>query len=327
MRGDHRGVPFGYRDGMEVHGGGNRLQWGDLPLAVRSRIERLAGAPIRSASSAAGGFSPGLAATLALADGRSVFVKAIHAATGPGSIELYRREQWILTELGPHPRASRLLASDDEDDWVILVFEHVAGHHPQPGDARQRARMIDVFDRLAADLTPSPLRVESFADRVGAQFDGWRDVGHGHPAAQVAPWIERNLERVAAAAEGWRDAAAGSTLVHGDLRADNMLLTDAGAVVVDWTEACVGAAWLDWALAVPSLCLFPGTPPPSAVFAEAGVARSAPDGHVTAIVAAAAGYFLTHAVLPPIPALPTLRDFQRAQGLVAAAWLRARMGD
>ncbi len=37
------------------------------------------------------------------------------------------------------------------------------------------------------------------------------------------------------------------------------------------------------------------------------------------------GYFLCSSVRPVVPALPTLRDFQREQGLVAAAWLRARV--
>ena len=38
----------------------------------------------------------------------------------------------------------------------------------------------------------------------------------------------------------WATHAAGTTLVHADIRADNLLLTDDGVMVVDWPHACRG---------------------------------------------------------------------------------------
>ena len=70
---------------MDVHGGGSRLAWTDLPVSVRTRIEELVGGSVIATTTAAGGFSPGLAVTAALSDGRTVFVKAVGRATGPGS--------------------------------------------------------------------------------------------------------------------------------------------------------------------------------------------------------------------------------------------------
>lgn len=310
---------------MDVHGGRSRLAWGDLPPHVRSRIEQLAGARVVASTTALGGFSPGLAATLDLDDGGTVFAKAVGADTGPGSADLLRRERANLERLGPLTFASRTLGWHDDGDWIIVLFEHVPGRAPQPSLPSERARMIRAFEEAAASLTPSPIVAEPFAATGASDLDRWRAAARGDAGVAVDPWIAANLETVRSLASRWADASAGESLVHGDLRADNMLLSGDDVVIVDWTEVCVGAPWLDWVLAVPSVCLFPGTPAPETVFRECALSREAAAGDVTSVIAAVTGYFLTSAVMPVVPALPTLRDFQRAQGLVAAAWLRTRV--
>lgn len=310
---------------MDVHGGGSRLAWTDLPVSVRTRIEELVGGSVIATTTAAGGFSPGLAARAALSDGRTVFVKAVGTATGPGSADLLRRERDNLARLGPLPCASRMIASSDDGDWVAVVFEHVTGRAPNPSVAAERARMIRAFEEAAASFTPSPIEAETFAARAPDDLDGWARTASDDPAALIDPWISANLEAVRALADGWRDAAAGASLLHGDLRADNMLMSGDDVVIVDWTEVCIGAPWLDWVLAVPSVCLFPGTPSPESVFEESTLSGTAPAAGVTSMVAAVAAYFLRSSVRPVVPQLPTLRDFQREQGIVAAAWLRERV--
>ena len=47
---------------------------------------------------------------------------------------------------------------------------------------------------------------------------------------------------------------------------------------------------------------------------------------VTANLAALAGFLVGASRLPAPPGLPTLRSFQRGQGLVALEWLRRRTG-
>ncbi|WP_181957823.1 hypothetical protein [Nonomuraea longispora] len=51
-----------------------------------------------------------------------------------------------------------------------------------------------------------------------------------------------------------------------------------------------------------------------------------PDPAITAVVAAMAGYFVCQGRMPGPPGLPTVRAFQRAQGVVALDWLRRRTG-
>jgi hypothetical protein len=43
------------------------------------------------------------------------------------------------------------------------------------------------------------------------------------------------------------------------------------------------------------------------------------------VLAALAGFFVHRSTLPPPPGLPTLREFQRAQGAESLAWLRRRL--
>jgi thiamine kinase-like enzyme len=57
----------------------------------------------------------------------------------------------------------------------------------------------------------------------------------------------------------WGDAARGETLLHADLRADNLLITADGVMVVDWPYAVTGARWLDGLLLLVSVAdILPG---------------------------------------------------------------------
>jgi hypothetical protein len=60
-----------------VPAGGVRLPWADVPAWLRRKAERQLGGRVLEAVTQPGGFSPGAAARLRLADGRRVFVKAV----------------------------------------------------------------------------------------------------------------------------------------------------------------------------------------------------------------------------------------------------------
>lgn len=185
--------------------------------------------------------------------------------------------------------------------------------------------MVRAFEDLVDCFTPAPVDAPTFAAASGGALDAWSTAPDDR-GARIDPWVWGNLAQVHALSSRWSQAGIGETLVHGDLRADNMIRTAAGEVViVDWTDICVGASWLDWAMAVPSMCLFPGTPSAERLFNESHLADQARPGDVTSIVAALAGYFLCSSVRPAVPALRPVRDFQRAQGAVAAEWLRQRV--
>jgi hypothetical protein len=49
-------------------------------------------------------------------------------------------------------------------------------------------------------------------------------------------------------------------------------------------------------------------------------------GEIDAVLCSLAGYFVVGALEPPPLGLPTVRAFQAAQGEIALAWLRERLG-
>ena len=124
---------------------------------------------------------------------------------------------------------------------------------------------------------------------------------------------------------GWPTASEGETLLHCDVRSDNLLFAPGGVVFVDWPHAAVGAPVLDVVIWAPSVSLEGGPEPDELLALHRGTRRADPDA-VNALLAAVAGFFVGHSLRPPPPGLPTLRPFQAAQGEVALAWLRRRTG-
>jgi aminoglycoside phosphotransferase (APT) family kinase protein len=143
--------------------------------------------------------------------------------------------------------------------------------------------------------------------------------------ARLDGWSLRHLDRLAALEAEAPVAAAGGTLLHLDLRADNMLLTSDRVVVVDWPHARVGAPWVDLLFFAPSVAM-QGGPPPEDLLSRTSHARQADADAVTAVVAGIAGFFVREGMQPAPPGLPTLRAFQAAQGEVAREWLARRTG-
>src|SRR5580698_1371762 len=97
---------------------GKRLPWTDIPAQLRAEVERQLGAPVVEAVTQRGGFSPGVAARLLLADGRRAFVKAV-GDLNPDSPRIHRAEARIAAALPASAPAPRLLGFLDADGWVV----------------------------------------------------------------------------------------------------------------------------------------------------------------------------------------------------------------
>ncbi|RSN66930.1 aminoglycoside phosphotransferase family protein [Actinomadura sp. WAC 06369] len=306
-----------------------RLPWEKTPDHVRADVETLLGARVAEATTQPGGYSPGVAARLRLDDGRRAFVKSVGAELNPDSPGIHRAEARVAAALPRSAPAPRLLGSFDRDGWVTLVFEDIDGAPPrEPWDDTELARVLAALGDLAAAMTPAPIDAPTVAERFGPAFRGWRLLAAGPAGAGgpdgLDPWARARLPELAELEESWEAAAAGDTLAHADVRADNILLTPGRVVVVDWPWACLSAPWFDLLAMLPSVRL-QGGPPPADAFAAHPLAASADDRAVTAVLAAVAGFFVHGGLQPPPPGLPALRAFQRAQGEVALAWLRDRL--
>ena len=303
---------------------GARIPWEAVPESVRAAVESGLGSRVSQSVTQPGGFSPGVAARLRLEDGRTAFVKAVGSEPNPESPDFHRSEARVAVALPPETPAPKFLFAHDDGDWVALVFEDVDGHEPElPWRRDELERVLDALTDLSAALTPAPLDAPPLKERYGELFQGWRLLAAEAPEG-LDHWATERLDVLAGLEASWEEASAGETLLHADIRADNVLLTEDRVVFVDWPHVCLGAPWVDLLAFLPSVAMQAG-PKPWELFNDHPLARRAPPEDVDAVLAALAGFFVQRATLPPPPGLPTLREFQRAQGTESLAWLRRRL--
>jgi aminoglycoside phosphotransferase (APT) family kinase protein len=305
---------------------GTRVAWPEVPPEVRAAIGRVCGAPVVDARTQPGGFSPGVAARVRCSDGTRWFVKAASAELNPDTPRFHRREANVLAGLDELIAAGqlpvpRLRGTAELGPWFGLVIDDVAGRQPTlPWQDNELDRVLAVVGRLANVLVPASLTVPSAADYLGADFTGWRTLARTGGDDRIDPWSRARLPELAALEATWATHAAGDTLVHGDIRADNLLLTADGVMMVDWPHACRGAAFADLVFFAPSVAM-QGGPEPAALLARSRAGRVASSEAVAAVVCALAGYFTECSLRPAPPGLPTVRRFQAAQAEVTIRWL------
>jgi aminoglycoside phosphotransferase (APT) family kinase protein len=293
-----------------------RVDWDQLPTHIRAVVEDALGATVVSARTQLGGFSPGAAARLLLSDGRRAFVKAAGSELNPDTPDLNRAEITALHLLPPEAPAPALLASYDDGDWVALVLEDVDGRRPElPWSAAD----VDAVGRTLSDLADVPAHPElpAFADVVLA-LTAWDDVA-ADPAGIDQGLLDR-LPEMLDHEQLAREVTQGSALVHWDVRADNVLVRDGRAVLVDWAWACRGAAWLD-ALLVAMDLRIQGGPNPDDFLRSHPTTRAVPGEHLAAMVACMVGVWAERGRRPSPPGLPTIRTWQAHCAAAALDWL------
>src|SRR5215510_10830799 len=188
---------------------GVRIEWAQIPAAVRSAIEDVCGAAVVEARTQPGGFSPGLAARVRCANGARYFVKAVSAQANPDTPRLHRQEAQVLAALEPLiasrqlpiPRLYGLL---DRPPWIALVPQDVAGRQPQlPGRTAELQQVVAALDQLADALTPAPVPVPAAGDRLGAEFTGWRMLAASPGRDHLDPWSRAHLDQLAELEATW----------------------------------------------------------------------------------------------------------------------------
>jgi hypothetical protein len=306
---------------------GTRMQWEQMPVATRNAIEDRLGSEVVDARSQSGGFSPGLAVRLLLVDNNRVFLKAVCGSPNPDSPAMHRREARIAAALPAHVPAPALRWSMDDGEWVVLAFEDIDGRAPAlPWRATELERVLAALHELATALTPSPIEVEPASEQLERMFGGWQRIADGAmPQTSLPAVVRDHVDELVEVESRWPEAVAGDSLVHLDLRADNLLLTADRVFVVDWPWATIAAPWIDLVAMLPSVAMQQG-PDPEVVWRAHPLSRGVDDDHVDAFVAALAGMFLEASHRPPAPGIPTLRSFQATQGEQAAAWIARRRG-
>ncbi|MFE3793719.1 phosphotransferase [Nocardia tengchongensis] len=74
------------------------------------------------------------------------------------------------------------------------------------------------------------------AEKFGTVLRCWSRFAEQGAPPDLNRWALRNLDRLADLETGWLERSGGETLLHTDLRPDNLLIDAGGSVsVVDWT--------------------------------------------------------------------------------------------
>jgi hypothetical protein len=246
-----------------------------------------------------------------LEDGRSVFLKARYHEE---SAEWLKIEALIYQNVvgGFLPR---LIAWDGE----ILILEDLSDEFwPPPWAPASVDAVRSSLSELAAVRPPPglpplenlrPLFVDSGWPAIAADPKAFLSLGLCTPE-----WLETALPRLAGAAESID--LSGESLVHVDIRSDNLCIRHRGALFIDWNWASVGNPLVDLAAWLPSLEAEGGPPPEELLPGHAG----------TPYAAALAGLWCARAGLPAPPGLPRLREMQLLQARPALAWAARTLG-
>ncbi|MFI0425143.1 phosphotransferase [Spongiactinospora sp. 9N601] len=210
-----------------------RPTWDRLPAPLRDGLAARLGT-IVDARTQTGGFTPGLAARLALKTGESIFVKGIPA--DHPLADRYRCEGATVGALPTSVPAPALRWTDDIAGWTVLAFDDIPGHHadlsPNSPDV---ARVVTAVAGLAHTLTPAPIMAPRAQVELAQLVHGWVVLAQD-PPDDLAGWPRRHLHALAELESAWLVAAGGDTLMHGDLRPDNFLLTDQATWIIDWAQ-------------------------------------------------------------------------------------------
>jgi len=259
-------------------------------------------------------------------------VKATSSHLNEDSAAIHRAEARALGVLPTNLPIARLLGAVESGSWIALVLSDVEGRHPTiPWLREELTTTLDTLHSLASTPLPADAadHLPQLPDAVHHLFQGWHrltpDADLPLPP-DLAEWCRARLPELRALAEESRHLLQGHHLVHQDVRADNLLITEDGTVtIIDWPWAAVGAGWFDALTLLINVRLYDPTFDADAILATHPVFAGVPNTAMDAVLAGMAGFFVEAATQPPPPGLPTLRSFQRDQGDVTLAWLRDRL--
>ncbi len=206
----------------------------------------------------------------------------------------------------------RVLGFDDDGSRPALALEDLSqAFWPPPWTEQRVAAVLDAF--AAIHDTAPPVHLLGRPD----WGTNWRDIGDD-PAPFLklglcSPvWLDANLPTlISAAAEA---PISGNSLVHLDVRSDNLCFRDGRAVLLDWNHASVANADFDIAFWLPSL------------HAEGGPAPEEILPSSPALAAWVAGFFCSRAGGAAMPDAPHVRPLQLQQAHTALPWATRALG-
>jgi hypothetical protein len=239
--------------------------------------------------------------TANFADGTRAFLKLARIDPSP---QWLRDEAAVLSTI-QSGAAPRYIAFEDGSEPLLVLEDLMPARWPPPWQNGDVEAVLAALAEVAQARADVPLLEDE-------DLNGWRTIASdSEPFLSTdlrdAAWLERMLPTLLAATEA--APLAGDSLLHCDVRSDNLCVKDGHVVLVDWNHARIGNARFDIAFWLPSLVLERGPKPQ-----RFGVDDLAP---------VVAGFFAARAGLPRPAGAPRVREFQRAQAAVALDWVEA----
>lgn len=206
-----------------------------------------------------------------------------------------------------------VLGFDDDGSRPVLALEDLSdADWPPPWTNDRVASVLDALEAIHKAVPPDHL-----GRKASDQGADWTAIGNDpEPFLALgicsATWLAANLATLIHASAN--APIAGDSLVHMDVRSDNLCFRDGQALVIDWNHAAVGNPDLDVAFWLPSLQA-EGGPPPEAILPGA-----------PGLAAWVAGFFCARAGGEPLPDAPHVRPLQVLQSRTALPWAARALG-
>lgn len=285
--------------------------------SVISRVQAvLKATPVAWQEACARGCTANKRWVVQLNNGQSAFVKeAVNTRTA----------DWLCQEYYIYARISgsfmpRLLGWCEDGEWPLLIIEDLhTAHWPPPWSPQNIKAVLKALEELASLPVTAELRASlPLLEEDLKRWPGWHNVATDpEPFLKLglcsAAWLEKHLSILMEAAK--TAPLEGNSLLHMDLRSDNLCLRDSQALFVDWNWVRIGNPLLDVIGWLPSLSM-EGGPPPEEIMSEGAAG----------FVALLSGYWAYQAGLPPVPGAPRVRPLQFQQLRAAFPWAIRALG-
>lgn len=323
------------RSGVE-----DKPPWSAVPSEAKERVAAVLGSRVVSGNRVWGGYGPSPTYRLRLENGQKAFFKAVWQGSNEFQLRAHDRELKVYRDLRSVIQgwSPVFIAEFDLADWRVMLLEDLGRQSAPPwtlAGVRAAVHGLAEFHESTSEV-PLPGWLRPLSDVIGPQHILWtRPAGHvdydrlcvaaGVRAGEARQWLERHLEKLTAEVVGYYGRSGRRSLLHMDVRSDNLRLVEGALKLFDWPHVAVGGPEFDVVGFAQSVEVDKG-PQASQVFEMYRRRFHLEEEAVTGAVAAISGFFANQVWQPAIPLLPRLRAFQVAQLRVTLAWTAERLG-
>lgn len=312
--------------------------WAAVPLELKSLIAERLGSPVVRGERVYGGYGPGPSFRLLLANGERAFTKSMSPDSSDVQRKVFSQELRVYKELAEHitPWAPSFLGEAKHEQWHALILEDLGPKSAPPwsiSKARIAAHGLAELHSSTRDVSfpswiPRPGELDVFEPQMWSQTVSVETLqkvaGLAADPEAAMKWLERFVPDLSGVSDRLKEADGHWSLMHLDVRSDNLRIVDGKLRLFDWPFTCIGPPELDivnFAQTVWAEGFFDG----ETVLRWYEDVRPLRQDVVTAAVVAISNFFAHRSWQPDMPRLPRIRPWQRQQLKVTLRWAATRL--